>query len=130
MQLYQGIDIVEMGKFRAVFAEKPDLAAEIFTEREREYCYSWRDPWIHLAGRFACKEAGIKALEIGLCGLGMTHIFQEIEVFSSASGKPRLSLSGWVAKISTRRGVTQSTVSISHSGNYCVATVILVASLK
>jgi holo-[acyl-carrier protein] synthase len=130
MQIYQGIDIVEMGKFRAVFAGKPDLVAEIFTEREREYCSSWRDPWVHLAARFASKEAGCKALGIGLQGFGMTHIFQEIEVLSTGSGKPALSFLGWVEKIGKKRGITQSSVSISHSGNYCVAAVILVASLQ
>jgi holo-[acyl-carrier protein] synthase len=125
MRLYQGIDLVEMNKFRAVFTEKAALLSDIFSEHEREYCYSHRDPLFHLAARFACKEAGIKALGIGFYGFGTAHLFQEIEVLSSASGKPALAFHGWVAKISRKRGIQQTTVSISHAGNYCVATVIL-----
>ncbi len=126
MQVYQGIDLVEIGKFKSVFAAKTALLEEIFTEQERVYCFSCRDPWQHLAARFACKEAGIKALEIGFLPFGATHIFLEIEVLSKGSGKPRLSFHGWAAKISRKRGVEQTSVSISHAGSYCVATVILI----
>jgi holo-[acyl-carrier protein] synthase len=126
MQLYQGIDLVEMSKFRTVFAGRAALVEDIFTEQERQYCYAYEDPLLHLAARFACKEAAIKALGIGVCGSGIGHIFQEIEVLSSDSGKPGISFRGWTAKISKKRGVNQTTVSISHAGNYCVASVILI----
>jgi len=126
MQIYQGIDIVEMGKFRAVFGGRAELLSEIFTDREREYCHSRRDPLLHLAARFACKEAVIKALDIGFWGFGTGHLFQEIEVVSRGSGKPGLSFHGWAAKIYARRAVTQAAVSISHAGNYCAAGVILI----
>jgi holo-[acyl-carrier protein] synthase len=126
MQVYQGIDLVEIGKFKRVFDGKTMLLEEIFTEQERAYCFSYRDPWQHLAARFACKEAGIKALEIGFVPFGATHIFREIEVLSRDSGKPRLLFHEWVARISRKRGVEQTSVSISHAGNYCVATVILI----
>jgi holo-[acyl-carrier protein] synthase len=126
MHIYQGIDLVEMNKFRAVFAERTALLVEIFSEREREYCYAHNDPLLHLAARFACKEAAIKALGVGFYGFGVTHIFQEIEIVASASGKPGLSFHGWVAKISRKRRIEQNTVSISHAGDYCVASVILI----
>jgi holo-[acyl-carrier protein] synthase len=126
VKVYQGIDLVEMSKFRTVFAGKTALVEEIFTQREREYCYVYGDPLLHLAARFACKEAAIKALGIGFYGFGIGHIFQEIEILSSDSGKPGISFHGWAAKISKKRGVNQTAVSISHAGNYCVASVILI----
>lgn len=126
MQVHQGVDLVEIRKFKNVFDGKTALLEEVFTDQERAYCFSNRDPWQHLAARFACKEAGIKALEIGFLPFGVTHIFQEIEVLSRGSGKPQLSFHGWVARIIKKRGVEQTRVSISHAGNYCVATVILI----
>lgn len=125
MHIFQGIDLVEMTKFRLVFTGKATLLAEIFSPCEREFCYARRDPLLHLAARFACKEAGIKALGIGFHGLGVTHIFQEIEVLTSASGKPELSFHGWMAKISKKRRIEQTAVSISHTRLYCMASVIL-----
>jgi holo-[acyl-carrier protein] synthase len=126
MRIYQGIDLVEMGKFRAVFGGRTALVEEIFTERERRYCYASRDPLLHLAARFACKEAASKALGIGVCAIGMGHIFKEIEILSNGFGKPDISFHGWAEKICKKREVTQATVSISHAGDYCIASVILI----
>lgn len=126
MHVYQGIDLVELHKFGAVFEGKSELLGEIFSQCEREYCSAHHDPLLHLAGRFACKEAALKALGIGFCGFGFTHLLQEIEVLAGPSGKPALSFHGWVAKISRKRRITQTTVSLSHTGHYCVASVILI----
>ncbi|MBI5098705.1 MAG: holo-ACP synthase [Nitrospirae bacterium] len=128
MKLYQGIDIVEVGKFRKILLRNINFTTDIFTEQEREYCLSRKDPYIHFAGRFAVKEASMKALGIGLSGSGIDHAFQEIETIPGASGKPVLSFSGWVGKISEKQRINQLTVSISHSSNYAVASVILVGT--
>lgn len=125
MKIYQGVDIVEVSKFRKVFHRHRDLVRDIFTEKEIGYCESKKDPYLHFAGRFAVKEAGLKALGVGMSGTGIDHAFREIETLPGASGKPRLSFSGWTKKISGKRGINQFTVSISHSSGYAVATVIL-----
>jgi holo-[acyl-carrier protein] synthase len=125
MKLYQGIDIVEVGKFRKILLRNDNFIADIFTEQEREYCLSRKDPYIHFAGRFAVKEASMKALGIGFSGPGIDYAFLEIETLPNASGKPVLSFSGWVGKISGKQRINQLTVSISHSTNYAVASVIL-----
>jgi holo-[acyl-carrier protein] synthase len=126
MQIYQGVDIVDVAKFSRVFFRNPDFVCDIFSERERAHCLSYREPQLHFAGRFASKEACMKALGVGISQPGIAHAFQEIEVLPHAAGKPVLSMSGWMAKISQLRRIRQSTVSISHSGGFCVATVILV----
>ncbi len=128
MKLYQGIDIVEVGKFKKILLRNDNFIADIFTEQEREYCLSRKDPYIHFAGRFAVKEASMKALGIGFSGPGIDHAFLEIETLTGASGKPVLSFSGWVGKISRKQRINQQTVSISHSSDYAVATVILVGT--
>ena len=65
---------------------------------------------------------------MGLSGTGIDKTFKEIEVIAGPSGKPSLSLTGWTRKISKRKKIDQYTVSISHSGDYAVSTVILIGS--
>jgi holo-[acyl-carrier protein] synthase len=126
MKIFQGVDIVEMNKFKKVFLRNKDFISDIFTEKEKDYCLSRKDPYPHFAGRFAAKEACMKALGIGLSGTGIDHTFQEIEILPHASGKPGLSVTGWTKKISNRRKIDQLTISISHSSNFVIATVILI----
>ena len=70
-------------------------------------------------------KASLKALGIGMSGTGIDNTLKEIEILPGSSGKPLLSFSGWTEKISRKKGIKQFTVSISHSENYAVATVIL-----
>lgn len=128
IKILQGVDIVEIGKFRKVFRKSDAFVSEIFTTAERRYCESKKDPLLHFAGRFASKEATLKALGVGLTGTGIDKTFQEIEVVTGPSGKPSLSLTGWAGKISQKKKIDQHTISISHSGNYAVSTVILIGS--
>ena len=127
IRILQGIDLVPVSKIRKIMLSRPDFAREIFTGAEREYCLARRDPYIHFAGRFAAKEACLKALGTGLSGNGIDGSLGEIEVSADKSGKPVLSLSGWTAKIGSRKKICQYTVSISHSGDYAVASVIMTA---
>ena len=127
MRIYQGVDLVELSKFKEIFTKNEGLVPDIFTKKEAAYCAAKKDPHIHFAGRFAAKEAGRKALSIGMSGAGIDNTFREIEVLNAASGRPELFFHGWTEKISTKRKISQATVSISHSGNYAVATVILTA---
>jgi holo-[acyl-carrier protein] synthase len=125
IHILQGIDIVPVSKIKRILLTRPELAGEIFTDREREYCFSRPDPYVHLAGRFAAKEACLKALGTGLSGSGIDGALREIEVTSGGSGRPLLSVSGWTEKIGRRKKIYQYTVSISHSGDFAVASVIL-----
>ncbi|MGH7409461.1 MAG: holo-ACP synthase [Candidatus Methylomirabilis sp.] len=126
MRILQGVDLVEIDRFREVFSRHPSLARDLFTEEERAYCGSRRNSSLHFAGRFAAKEATLKALGIGIT-TGIDRAFREVEILRTDSGRPTLNLHGWVAKFSGRLRVRQTTVSISHSADYVVATVILVS---
>jgi len=125
-QVYQGVDIVEIGKFREILTRHEAFLTDVFTPGEREYCRSRACPHVHLAGHFAAKESYLKALGTGLSGVGIPHALSEVEVSHAASGGPRLSVSGWVAKLAAKRRVRQTSVSISHSGDYAIAAVVLV----
>ncbi|MGC9195378.1 MAG: holo-ACP synthase [Syntrophobacteraceae bacterium] len=127
MDILQGIDMVQVSKLEKMLLASPGLAAEIFTEKEREYCFAMARPYVHLAGRFAAKEACLKALGLGLSGEGIDGALRDIEVVAGISGKPDLLVKGRVEKAGRRWKVRRYTVSISHSGDYAVASVVLCA---
>jgi len=126
-RILQGVDIVPVSKIRSIVLARPEFASEIFTDGEREYCFSRPNPYIHLAGRFAAKEACLKALGTGLSGVGIDGALREIEIVPEKSGKPALRLGGWTEKIGRRKKVYQYTVSISHCDDFAIASVILAA---
>ena len=127
IQIHQGVDIVDVARFREVAGRNRDFLSDIFTPGEMEYCFSMKDPHPHFAGRFAAKEACLKALGIGLSPTGTGHSLREIEISRHPSGRPLLLLNGWAASISRRKRICQHTVSISHTSGTAVATVMLVA---
>jgi len=128
--IHQGIDLVELSKFKEVLQRNSEFVRDMFTERERAYCESMKDPTVHFAGRFAAKESYAKALGTGFSGTGVDHLFQEIEVTPNSSGKPEISVRGWAAKMAKKRKICQSSVSISHTAHYAVASVILVGESR
>lgn len=128
IRIHQGVDIVDISRFKEFFRRNERFMPDVFTQRERESCKSGKYSHVTFAGRFAAKEACLKALGLGLSATGIDHILQEIEIVRDKSGKPMLYLDGWAAKMSRRKKIYQHTVSISHSSNYAVATVILVGN--
>ena len=126
MRIYQGVDLVEISRLKEAYERHEAFGEDIFTAGEQEYCRSRPDVYSHFAGRFAAKEACLKAFGVGMGGFGATGRFGEIEVESSPSGKPTLRLHGSMEKMSKRLKISQATVSISHAGEYAMATVILV----
>ncbi len=124
MRIHQGVDMVRTSKLRDVCLRHAGFITEVFTERERRYCLSKRDPYVHFAGRFAAKEACLKALGRGL-RTAADPILKDIEIAPEASGRPTLSLSGWAERASRRLGIDRLAVSISHSGDYAVSAVVL-----
>ncbi|MHC1726784.1 MAG: holo-ACP synthase [Syntrophobacteraceae bacterium] len=130
IRILQGIDLVTVSKIKKIMLDRPAFGEEVFTSRERDYCLARPDPFIHFAGRFAAKEACLKALGTGLSGNGIDAALGEVEVVPDGSGRPSLSVGGWTAKVANRKRVYQYTVSISHSGDYAVASVILASHGK
>jgi holo-[acyl-carrier protein] synthase len=88
MTPHLGIDVVDIGLFRVHVAKKNLIFLEkIFTKHELQYCLSTEDPAPHLAGRFAAKEAVVKALYSA--GLSCPD-FSVIEVVRSQEGIPTI----------------------------------------
>jgi len=118
-----GIDHVEMAKFKAdVESNQPDFVARIFTDSEIAYARNTDDYLQRLAGRFAAKEAALKAL-----GTGWTPEvdWKQIEIRNDPSGRPRITLTGRAAELATAAGAKNFFVSISHSPHLATAHVVI-----
>jgi holo-[acyl-carrier protein] synthase len=108
-----GVDIVEIGRVRsAVERHGNGFRRRVYTELEWEQCGR---SFPSLAGRFAAKEAVMKALGVG----GMR--FRDIEIRRSPSGKPEVELAGRMRARADRLGIRRITVTISHSRDNAVA---------
>lgn len=109
-----GVDIVQISRFEKKLADTPRLADRLFMDSERDGANANT-----LAGRFAAKEAVIKALagDPGIEWYG-------IEVAKESSGKPVIWLHGETAKIALRAGIRKFHLSISHDGDMAIAYVI------
>jgi holo-[acyl-carrier protein] synthase len=122
MILSIGIDIVEVYRIRQTIARTPRFATRVFTERERAFCEGKGVAAAQsYAGRFAAKEAFLKALKTGWRGKITWH---EIEVVSDSQGVPDLNITGEAARILETRGAARVHLSISHTSEHAIAEVI------
>ena len=120
-----GIDATDLPRIADVLERYGDrFLRRVFTDGEIAYCTKRRDPVPHLAGRFAVKEAAMKAL-----GTGQSRgvMWKDIEVVRTG-GPPRLKLHGGAARRAEEMGVTQSLVTITHSETLAFAQVLLVGA--
>jgi holo-[acyl-carrier protein] synthase len=111
-----GVDLCDVSRLEASLRRTPGLAERLFTDAERDR------PVTSLAARFAAKEAVAKALGAP-AGLG----WHDAEVVPEESGRPRLVLSGSVARVAASLGVTDVHLSLSHDGGVATAFVVLEA---
>jgi holo-[acyl-carrier protein] synthase len=94
------------------------------TAAEEKYCRTHADAAVRVAGRFAAKEAILKALGTGLAA-GAS--WKQMEILPDAQGAPRASFSGAIARRMRTLGATRCHLSISHEGDYAVAFAVIEA---
>ena len=118
-----GLDATDIPRVANLLERYGDrFLRRIFTDGEISYCTKRRNPVPHLAGRFAVKEAAMKAL-----GTGQSQgvLWKDIEVVRRG-GPPRLKLQGGAARRAESMGVKQSLVTITHSELLALAQVVLI----
>ena len=102
-----GIDLVTVSRFNKFVQDKNHpFLVKVFSSVELEYCFSYENPDVHLAGHFALKEAVSKALGTS------KYPFVEVEVRHGKEGEPEVWHKG--IKLSVK-------VSISHTEEYACA---------
>jgi holo-[acyl-carrier protein] synthase len=121
----QGIDLIECRRVREVWQRHGDRFTErVLTKAELAYVRRHRDPVPRIAGRFAAKEAIVKALGTGFRG---KITWRDMEILNDALGQPTVTLTGECEHVAAELGITRILVSITHTENYAAATAIAIA---
>jgi len=117
-----GTDLIELDRVARLYFEYGDrLLHRLFTPEERSYFAAWADPVPRIAGRFAAKEAVMKALGTGWSD-GVR--WRDIEVARHPSGKPVVKLHGEARRIFSSLGASEIHCTITHSKDHAMAMVI------
>ncbi len=114
-----GIDLVEVNRFGEASAA---FLKKAFTPEELDSCRRVANAAERLAGKFAAKEALMKAIG---AGIRQEVWFTQIEVVNDETGKPFLNLSGLAGEYCQKLGVRQVHVSISHTREMAIGMVVL-----
>ena len=117
-----GIDVAEVERIRAVIeSQKERFLHRVYTDKEIAYCEQFKNKFERYAGRFAAKEAAMKALGTGW-SRGVR--WRDVEVVRERGGRPSLSLKGEAKKIADALGVEHIALSITHTADQAIAHVI------
>jgi holo-[acyl-carrier protein] synthase len=118
-----GVDIVEIERFRGILERLGDrFITRVFTSGEQKFCSERRDSAPHFAARFAAKEALFKALGTGWAK-GIAWL--DAEVQREGQEAPVLVLHGEAQKLSRAKNARTVHLSLSHTDQWAIATVIL-----
>ena len=121
-----GIDLVDIAEMRRWIDDPRDpLIPRCFVQEELDEVGSAPDRIERLAGRFAAKEAVLKALGTGF-GAGVA--FSDVIIHRAAGGPPQVRLTGGAAKAAAERDIAEWRLSISHNGALAIASAIAIGS--
>ena len=123
MILGTGIDIVETRRIAAVleqFGER--FLNRLFLDTEIAYARSMKKADLHLAARFAAKEAISKAFGTGI---GEQLGWKDMEILRRDTGEPYVVMHGKGLALMKSRGATAIHVSLSHTDGYAAASAVL-----
>lgn len=122
MTILHGVDLVEVARVAdALDRHGERLLRRLFTGPEIADCERRRNRLESYAARFAAKEAMLKALGTGW-GQGVRWV--EMEVAAEPDGRPTLRISGKVEALAAARGVTDVVLSLTHTRDHALASVI------
>lgn len=111
-----GTDIIEIARIARLLAIYPEkFLDKILTKDEKNTLLRLKNYTATLAGRFAAKEAIVKAFGTGF---GKELSFQDMEIINNSFGKPIVYFSSSVNKLFNSPNIL---ISISHSKAYATA---------
>jgi holo-[acyl-carrier protein] synthase len=118
MKIATGVDLIEIDRIQTVIARHgPRYLKRVFTPAEIELCASRPES---LAVRFAAKEAVVKALGTGIGEIS----WQDVEILNDEERAPTLRLHGAAETRAAALGLTNWSVSLSHSLTHAIAMVV------
>jgi holo-[acyl-carrier protein] synthase len=121
-----GADLVDLDRFRRVLARTPAIVERLFTEEETAYAQARHDPTERFGGRFAAKEAAMKAMGVGL---GQVR-FRDLEVVRLDSGAPELVLHGPAVRVAAEQGIAGWRMTLTHTAHLAQAIVVAVGTSR
>jgi len=121
-----GVDMIEVARIRRALENNAigkRFRDRVYTESEIAYCETkkGRGKYQSYAGRFAAKEAVMKALGRGW---GSKVSWLNIEVARARSGKPEIVLHRHTSVFAEKLGIRRLLVSITHTGDHALAYVL------
>ena len=117
-----GIDVAEVKRIAEVIESQGErFLRRVFSRDEVAYCVRFRNKYERFAGRFAAKEAAMKALGTGW-RRGVRWV--DFEVVREKGGRPTVKLDGKARKIAEELGVKRIALSITHTEMQALAQVI------
>lgn len=123
MILGMGIDIVDVERIESALSRFGDrFLTRVFCDAEIFYCQSMKRPSVHLAARFAAKEAVSKAFGTGI---GAEMGWRDIEVVRASHGQPTILMHGAGGETARSRAVSKVLVSLSHTDVYAAANALV-----
>ncbi|MCE5315792.1 MAG: holo-ACP synthase [Parachlamydia sp.] len=115
-----GTDLIEVKRVEAIIARYGKRFLDrLFTPDEQTYCLKHRDSSRHFAGRFAAKEAIVKALGTGI---SQEIGWLDIEIINDGRGKPRVQLS---VQANAHFSQPKIELTISHCRDYAMAVALI-----
>jgi holo-[acyl-carrier protein] synthase len=114
-----GTDIVECLRIGQMIERHGELfITRVYTDHEIQYCQSRKLAMQHFAGRWAAKEAVLKAIGTGwIKGVS----WRDVEVRNEPGGKPSIVLRGGLKEMADNAGVGQVLISVSHCRSHATA---------
>lgn len=117
-----GVDICEISRMERALARHPTMRERVFTAEEIAYCDMKARPAESYAGRFAAREAVIKAL-----GGYRGKRWQDIAVTRHPSGAPSITLSGNAKRLADAMGISRVLITFTHEKTNAVAFAVAVS---
>ena len=119
-----GIDIIEVERVKGVHDRFGDrFLTRILTLEERNYCFTMKNPYPHLAARFAAKEAISKAFTTGI---GRHLKWTSASIYNGDRNEPLVRLDERATALLREIGGTGVLVSLSHTNVYANAVAVIV----
>ncbi|EML5397049.1 holo-ACP synthase [Pseudomonas aeruginosa] len=121
-----GLDIVDVDEFATLFSgEKITFLSRYFTEKELSATPNDQRRFSRLAGRFAAKEATLKAL---MTAWGDGVSFTDVEILNHSTGAPWVRLHRKLDALAKDKGISEFHISISHTEKLAVASSIAISA--
>jgi len=111
-----GVDLCDIGRMERALERHPSMPGRFFTEEEVTYCSSRARPAESYAGRFAAREAVIKAL-----GGYLGKKWKDISVARARTGEPAIALAGNAKLRADQLGIDRFLISFTHERTMAVA---------